>query len=74
MPYRELERLQAVHRFLNLDFSKEKELQEIIRLAAAICGTPTALLTLIDQDTQFIKFKQSFDFETTSRSDVFVTM
>lgn len=71
MPYRELERLKAVKRFLNLEFSKEKELQEIIRLAAAICGTPTALLTLIDQDTQHIKFSQAFDFETTSRKDAF---
>lgn len=71
MPYRELERLKAVHRFLNLELSKENELQEIIRLAAAICGTPTALLTLIDQDTQYIRLKQAFDFERTSREDSF---
>ena len=49
MPQRELERLQAVNRFLKLEFSKEKELQEIVELAAAICGTPTALITLIDE-------------------------
>ncbi|OKS84926.1 GAF domain-containing protein [Mucilaginibacter polytrichastri] len=71
MPHQETQRLQAVHRFLNLKFSKEKELKEIIRLAATICGTPTALLTLIDKDTQYIKFRQAFDFETTLRKDAF---
>lgn len=71
MPQKEVERLQAVHRFLKLDFSKEDELQEIVELAARICGTTTALITFIDQDTQYIKFKQAFDFETTSKKDAF---
>ncbi len=71
MPTKELERLKAVDRFLNFEFSKEKELQEIVRLAAQICGTPTALITLIDQNTQHIKFKQAFNFDTTARSNAF---
>ncbi|AMR30388.1 hypothetical protein A0256_02620 [Mucilaginibacter sp. PAMC 26640] len=71
MPYKELERLQAVNRFLKLDFSKEKELQELVKLAAKICGTPTALLTLIDKDTQHIKIRERFNFETTPRNDAF---
>lgn len=71
MPLRELERIAAVNRFLKLEISKEKELQEIIELAAKICGTPTALITLIDADTQFIKFKVGFQYETTSRADAF---
>ena len=71
MPLRELERLAAVNRFLKLEISKEKELQEIVELAARICGTPTALITLIDADTQFIKFKVGFKYDTTSRADAF---
>ncbi|MES2266666.1 MAG: GAF domain-containing protein [Bacteroidota bacterium] len=71
MPLRELERIAAVNRFLKLEISKEKELQEIVELAARICGTPTALITLIDADTQFIKFKVGFKYETTSRADAF---
>lgn len=71
MPRRELERLQAVNRFLKLKISKEDELREIVSLAADICGTPTALITLIDSDTQYIPFKQGFKFDTTPRSQAF---
>ena len=71
MPLRELERIAAVNRFLKLEISKEKELQDIVELAAKICGTPTALITLIDADTQFIKFKVGFKYETTLREDAF---
>jgi PAS domain S-box-containing protein len=71
MPQRELERVRAVNRFLKLELSKEKELQEIISLAAEICGTPTALITFIDQDTQYIRFKQAFKYDTTLRENAF---
>ncbi|MGI4749003.1 MAG: GAF domain-containing protein, partial [Janthinobacterium lividum] len=71
MPQKELERLAAVNRFLNLEFSKEKELQEIVNLAARICKTPTALITLIAEDTQYVKFKFGSDLETTRREDAF---
>ena len=71
MPLRELERLVTVNRFLKLEISKEKELQEVVELAAKICGTPTALITLIAEDTQHIKFKVGFEPETTSRADAF---
>lgn len=67
----EKKRLETVRRFLETEFSKEKELQEIVVLAAKICGTPTALITLIDDKTQHIKFRQSFDLETNSRQDAF---
>ncbi|RCH56337.1 hypothetical protein DJ568_00300 [Mucilaginibacter hurinus] len=71
MPLRELERIAAVNRFLKLKISKEQELQEIVELAAKICETPTALITLIDADTQHIKFKVGSQLETTSRTDAF---
>ncbi|WP_345949225.1 GAF domain-containing protein [Mucilaginibacter sp. PAMB04274] len=71
MPKRELERLRAVNRFLKLKISKEEELQEIVSLAAEICGTPTALITLIDADTQYIPIKQAFNFKTTPRTQAF---
>ncbi|QJD96884.1 PAS domain-containing protein [Mucilaginibacter robiniae] len=71
MPQRELERLQAVNRFLKLEISKDKELQEIVRLAALVCGTPTALITLIDQDSQYIKFEVGFEHTTTTREEAF---
>ena len=57
MPQRELERLQAVHRFLNLDIQKDAELQEIVELAAELCDTPMAMITLIDDKTEYFLFK-----------------
>ncbi|RYE36790.1 MAG: GAF domain-containing protein [Sphingobacteriaceae bacterium] len=71
MPQKELERLAAVNRFLNLEFSKEKELQQIVELAARICKTPTALITLIAEDTQHVRFKVGFEQDTTRREDAF---
>ena len=71
MPETERKRLEAVKRFLEIQFSKEKELQEIVEIAAQICGTHSALITLIDEDTQHIRFRQSFDFEKTARKDAF---
>ncbi|SDF77941.1 PAS domain S-box-containing protein [Mucilaginibacter pineti] len=71
MPIKELERLAAVNRFLKLEISKEKEIQEIVALAAKICGTPTALITLVADDTQYVKFKIGSDLETTTRQAAF---
>lgn len=71
MPLKELERLQAVHRFLTLEFSKEQDLQDIVNLAADICKVPTALITLVDEHTQYIKFKTGTKLETTTRQAAF---
>lgn len=71
MPQKERDRVQAVKRFLELEISKDEELQQIITLAAKVCGTPTALITFIDEDTQYIKFKQAFAYQQTSRHDAF---
>ncbi|WP_161597072.1 GAF domain-containing protein [Dyadobacter flavalbus] len=71
MPLRELERLQAVHRFLHLQINKEVEINNIVKLAAEICGTPTALVTLLDDQTQYIRFKFGFDKDETSQKDAF---
>jgi PAS domain S-box-containing protein len=71
MPLKELERLQAVERFLKLESSKEAELQAIVSMAAKICGTPSALITLIDEDTQYVKFRHAFSDKCSSREDAF---
>jgi PAS domain S-box-containing protein len=71
MPKRELERLQAVHQFLGLKTNKERELQEIVELASALCKTPVALITLIDKDTQYFKFRVGTDVEQSARKNSF---
>lgn len=71
MPQQEKERIEAVHRFLKMEFNKNNELQELVELAAKLCGTETALLTFIDEDTQHIKFKTNFAYDTTTREAAF---
>ncbi|SOD12421.1 PAS domain S-box protein [Pedobacter xixiisoli] len=71
MPGKELERLQAVDRFLKLKISREDELQEIVNYAAEVCEVPIAMITLIDADTQHIKYRVGSDLVQTSRADAF---
>jgi signal transduction histidine kinase len=71
MPQRELERLQAVHRFLNLKIDKDENLQEIVELAAELCETPIALITLSDEGTRYFKFKAGMDMSQHISKDAF---
>lgn len=54
MPYKELKRLEAVNRFLQIQIDKQEEFKEIAQLAADICGVPSALITLISENTEYM--------------------
>lgn len=71
MPLKELERLQAVNRFLTLEIDRKKELDDIVKMAAEICQTPVALITMLDDQTQFIKFSIGFERDQTRQEDAF---
>jgi PAS domain S-box-containing protein len=71
MPHREFNRQLAVNKFLNQSFGKEQELQEVVEIACRICGTSSALLTLVDHNTQHIIFKTNFKLNSTDRGDAF---
>jgi PAS domain S-box-containing protein len=71
MSYREFESLQAVDRFLNLKINSKDELQEIVELASVICETPIALITLMDENTQYIKFKVGTHVKRHAKADTF---
>ena len=60
MPQKELNRLEAVNRFLKIQINKQEEFDEITRLAAEICGTPSGLITLIGEDTEFVLENDTF--------------
>ncbi|MEO6501150.1 MAG: sensor domain-containing diguanylate cyclase [Jatrophihabitantaceae bacterium] len=49
----ESSRLAALHSLQALDQPRSYQLDTLARLAAFVCGTPTAVLNLIDQDRQF---------------------
>jgi len=66
-------RLQAVEKFKQLDLQLDSELQDLITMASEICDTPIALITLLDEDTQWIKVKKGMDAESTPRESSFCT-
>jgi two-component sensor histidine kinase len=51
----EAARLQALHRYQVLDTEHEKDFDELTELAAQICGTPVAIVTLIAEERQWFK-------------------
>ncbi|MCY1077343.1 PAS domain-containing protein [Archangium lansingense] len=51
----EVRRLQALERAGILDTPPEPDYDDIVRLAAESCGTPIALISLVDRDRQWFK-------------------
>jgi diguanylate cyclase (GGDEF)-like protein/PAS domain S-box-containing protein len=63
----ETARLAALHRCRILDTPPEPEFDEIVRLAALICGTPIACISFIDLDRQWFKARFGWQIESISR-------
>ena len=49
------QRLQALHSYEILDTDREKDFDEIVELASAICGTAISVVNIIDADRQWFK-------------------
>lgn len=67
----EQKRLQALLSYNVLDTLPEEELDAITRLAASVCNTPTALITLIDDNRQWFKSAIGIDGTETKRETSF---
>ena len=71
LPSDEVARLQVLGRYAILDTLPEEAFDRLTRLAARLFGTPTALVTFVDQERQWFKSCFGLDFQQTPRSESF---
>ena len=67
MPQNEADRLLKLKQHEILDTLPEREFDDLTYLASFICGTPIALITLLDDKRQWFKSRQGTEQKETSR-------
>ncbi|XHX79149.1 MAG: PAS domain S-box protein [Stenomitos frigidus ULC029] len=63
-PMAETKRLEALSRYQILDTAPEEAFDDLTQLAAQICGTPMAMMTLVADDRQWVKSKVGLSIDT----------
>ncbi|HVK70851.1 MAG TPA: GAF domain-containing sensor histidine kinase [Polyangium sp.] len=71
LPGDEIERLAALSDAAILDTPPEPAFDDLTHLAASICGTPIALVSLIDRERQWFKARVGLDASETPREVAF---
>ena len=71
LPPNEAARLAALEGFHVLDTPPERSLDDLARVAAQICGTPTALVSLVDRNRQWFKARVGMEIQETPRDLAF---
>lgn len=67
LPENEAARLETLRQYEILDTDPEESFNDLTRLAAYICDTPIALITLVDSNRQWFKSRIGLDAKETSR-------
>jgi GAF domain-containing protein len=71
VPHNEAERLAALRRYSILDSLPEQDFDDLAFLASHICGTPIALVSLVDADRQWFKARVGLNAAQTPRDIAF---
>lgn len=71
VPENEAERLAALKRYAILDTISEKAYDDLLAIAAGICGTPMGAVSLIDQERQWFKAQKNLPAHETPREIAF---
>jgi PAS domain S-box-containing protein len=70
-PPNETDRLEALTQYRVLDTPPEQAFDDLALLASQICGTPVALVSLVDADRQWFKSRINFEPAQTAREIAF---
>ena len=68
IPACERERIVAMQQYHILDTEEEKDFNDIVELAAQLCNTPIALVTLVDENRQWFKARTGLSIKETHRN------
>jgi len=70
-PHNEAQRLDTLRGYRILDTKREDAFDDLTRIASQICGTPMALVSLVDDDRQWFKSAVGLDASETARELAF---
>lgn len=71
IPTNEARRLASLENYRILDTLPETYYDDVTRLASLLCGSPIALVSLVDGERQWFKSRVGLDAASTSRDDAF---